>query len=120
MTSLRDGVYELKIERDGLLPLTRELAERLDFQEGDRLAFDAGPASVRIESYREFVRGLEIAAEGEMRSAFFAEFLSRLIMAFVNEPVAGRYATSFSRLGLYSLFVGSILHVGTGLRSRRA
>lgn len=41
-----------------------------------------------------------------------------LVSAFLYEPVAGRYATSVSRLGLYSLFVGCVLHVGCGLRVR--
>jgi hypothetical protein len=35
-----------------------------------------------------------------------------LLAAFVGEPVAGRYRTPISALGLYSLFAGSLLHVG--------
>jgi len=43
-----------------------------------------------------------------------------LLLAFVAEPVVGGHRTPLSRFGLYSLFVGTILHIGTGLRSRGA
>jgi len=41
-----------------------------------------------------------------------------LLAAFVVEPVAGRYRTPVSAYGLYSLFAGSLLHVGAALRTR--
>jgi len=41
-----------------------------------------------------------------------------LIAAFVAEPMAGRYRTPVSAFGLYSLFAGSLLHVGAALRTR--
>ena len=41
-----------------------------------------------------------------------------LLAAFVGEPVAGRYRTPISALGLYSLLAGSLLHVGAVLRTR--
>ena len=43
-----------------------------------------------------------------------------LILAFVAEPVGAGHRTPLSRFGLYSLFVGAILHIGTGLRVRGA
>jgi hypothetical protein len=43
-----------------------------------------------------------------------------LMLAFVAEPVGTGHRTPLSRFGLYSLFVGTILHIGTGLRSRGA
>jgi uncharacterized membrane protein len=42
-----------------------------------------------------------------------------LIAAFIGEPMAGRYRTPISSFGLYSLFAGALLHVGSALRKRR-
>jgi drug/metabolite transporter superfamily protein YnfA len=42
-----------------------------------------------------------------------------LILAFLHEPMAGRGRTEVSRFGLYTLFAGSVLHVGAGLRVTR-
>lgn len=41
-----------------------------------------------------------------------------LMGAFVNEPMAGHSAGPLSRFGLYTLIIGTILHIGTGLRVR--
>jgi uncharacterized membrane protein len=43
-----------------------------------------------------------------------------LMAAFVVEPMAGRYRTSVSSFGLYSLFAGTLMHVGAALCRRGA
>jgi hypothetical protein len=43
-----------------------------------------------------------------------------LMVAFVVEPMAGRYRTPVSSYGLYSLFAGSLLHVTAALWKRGA
>lgn len=77
MTRLLDGVYELRIEKDGFLSLPEDLAEGLDFQEGDALALDSGPASLGIESHREFLSALDAVAEGKLRTRLRRQFLAR-------------------------------------------
>src|SRR5580765_1683654 len=42
-----------------------------------------------------------------------------LILAFLHEPMAGRGRTQVSKFGLYTLFAGSVLHIGAGLRVTR-
>jgi hypothetical protein len=77
MFKLLDGVYELRIEQDGFLSLPEDLAEGLDFQEKDALALDPGPASVGIESHREFLSALDVVAEGTLRARLRSQFLAR-------------------------------------------
>ena len=77
MFRLLDGVYELRIEQDGLLSLPEDLAEGLGFEEGDALALDSGPGSVGIESHREFLSALDVVAEGTLRAQLRSQFLAR-------------------------------------------
>jgi hypothetical protein len=51
-------------------------------------------------------------------SAFLLLSSALLIIAFLSEPMAGEITGPFSRYGLYSLFLGALLHVGTGMRMR--
>ncbi len=76
----RSGLYEVRVQTQGVLILPEPVMERAGLAAGDILSLEMGPASLYLEIYREFLGELP-AHSTENRWLFLSEFLSRPLTA---------------------------------------
>jgi hypothetical protein len=72
-------LWEIELVADdaGQLSLPEDLLTDLELAEGDLLAFEPGPLSLRIDLYRDFLADNWMALGPAVRSAFLMSFLRR-------------------------------------------
>jgi hypothetical protein len=81
MTDLQVHDFEVTADEDGRVQLPEALIERLKLTEGDLLAFEPGPLSVRIDLFRDVLADNWRALAPEIRSSYLFDFLRRPLAA---------------------------------------
>src|SRR5262249_36151284 len=114
---LVSGVYMLKHE-----PPLSSLERGLHFLYRSRHIYilAAATANLLLGSYVQPVLGRTRRRLQWVGSGLLLLSSLLLVVAFVVEPAAGRDPSAVSAFGIFPLLAGTLLHVGVGLRHRRA